>query len=73
MDIRKQTAIIIRREGKYLAGRNLVTGDLIWRESYSDAWRTRQKALAEMVASKVGGELMLFNPIVCQVRRFSDG
>ena len=39
-------------------------------ESYSDAWRTRDIETAEMVADRFGGNVMLFNPVARQLRKF---
>ena len=68
MDIRRATCIIIRKDGEYLVGAILYSTDLRWSWSPYDAWRTRRKEDAERVARKVGGELVLFNPIVNQRR-----
>lgn len=68
MDIRRETCIIIRKDGEYLVGTILYSTDLRWSWSPYDAWRTRRKEDAERVARKVGGEMMLFNPIVRQMR-----
>ena len=68
MDIRKETCIIIQKEGEYLVGRILYSTDLRWSWSPYDAWRTRRKEDAERVAGKVGGEMVLFNPIVRQMK-----
>ena len=68
MNIREQTAIIICRDGEYLVGRCIVTGTLRWSDSPWDAWRTRRKDHAFIIADKVGGKRMLFNPVAGQVR-----
>ena len=68
MDIRKKTCIIIRKDGEYLVGTILYSTDLRWSWSQYDAWRTRKREDAERVAGKVGGEMVLFNPIVKQMR-----
>ena len=69
-DIRLQTVLIIRKGNEYLSGRNLLTGQLIWRQDYSDAWKTRIRAAAQSIAEKTGGEIYLFNPVVCQLRKY---
>ena len=66
-DIRRQTAIIIEKDGEYLIGFSLF---LRWGSSYFDAWRTRDVNAAQMVASKIGGNMMLFNPIAGQIRKY---
>lgn len=68
MDIRAKTCIIIRKDGEYLVGVILWSTDLRWSGSPYDAWMTRNREAAERVARKVGGEMVLFNPIVNQRR-----
>ena len=68
MDIRRATCIIIRKDGEYLVGTILYSTDLRWSWSAYDAWRTRRKEDAERVAGKIGGEMVLFNPIVRQMK-----
>ena len=65
-DIRKQTGIIIRKNGEYLVGTILNTSDLRWSSSPYEAWRTRDRDKAAKIARKTGGVMMLFNPIVNQ-------
>lgn len=67
-DIRKKTCLIIRKNGKYLVGRILWSKDLRWSESPYDAWQTRDKEKAEDYARRTGGIVMLWNPIVKQMR-----
>jgi len=64
MDIRTKTCIIIRKNGEYLVGTILYSTDLRWSISPYDAWRTRRKEDAQRVARAVGGEMVLFNPIL---------
>lgn len=66
MDIRKETCIIIEKDGEYLVGTILYSEELRWSGSPYDAWRTRRKEDAARVAGKVGGEMVLFNPVVNQ-------
>lgn len=68
MDIREATGLIIQRNGEYLVGRIIFSTDLRWSISPYDAWRTRDKAEAEQVARKVGGIVMLFNPVARQMK-----
>ena len=65
-DIRKKTCIIIRKNGEYLVGYVLWSGDLRWSNYTYDAWKTRNKEKAAEVARRVGGVMVLFNPIVNQ-------
>lgn len=69
MDIRKETGLIIRKDGEYLVGTILYSTDLRWSRSPWDAWRTRKRADAARVAAAVGGEILLFNPVAGQIRR----
>lgn len=68
MDIRLQTGIIIRKDGEYLVGIGLITRQLIWSNSPWDAWRTRKRDKAFIVADRVGGVRFLFNPVAGQLR-----
>lgn len=68
MDIRRKTCIIIRKDGEFLVGTILFSTDLRWSTSPYDAWSTRRKEDAERVARAVGGEMVLFNPIVKQMK-----
>ena len=67
-DIRRETCLIIRRDGEYLVGTILYSTDLRWSISPYDAWMTRNRRQAEMVAQLAGGEPVLFNPIVNQLK-----
>lgn len=62
--IRRKTCIIIRKGNEFLVGTILWSTDLRWSRSPYDAWSTRNRGDAERVAREVGGELVLFNPIV---------
>lgn len=66
MDIRWETCIIIRKHGEFLVGRIVFSDELRWSRSHYDAWRTRNRDEAAEVARKVGGVMVLFNPIVNQ-------
>lgn len=66
MDIRRETCIIIRKDGEFLVGTILYSTDLRWSGSPYDAWRTRDREKAAEIARKVGGVMVLFNPIVNQ-------
>lgn len=63
-EIRRQTALIIRRDGEYLVGRQMHSSTLVWSLSAWDAWRTRDREKARRVAEKTGGRVLLFNPII---------
>lgn len=68
MDIRQHTGIIIEKDGEFLVGAIVGLGLLRWSTSPFDAWITRKRGQAEMVAKKVNGKQMLFNPIAGQLR-----
>ena len=68
MDIRRMTGLIIQRGTQYLVGTIIYSTDLRWSDSPWDAWRTRDREKARRVAQRVGGELMLFNPVAGQIR-----
>lgn len=67
-DIRKQTCIVIRKNGEYLGGRIMWSDDLRWYDSPYLAWRTRDIEEARRVARRTGGIMVLFNPIVNQMK-----
>lgn len=68
MDVREKTVLIIKRGDEYLVGTICFSTELRWSISKYDAWTTRRREDAERVASAVGGTVMLFNPIVNQIR-----
>ena len=68
-DIRKQTYLIILKDGKYLSKvGTLLIGGPSWNQHLSNAWRTRNRELARRVAEKYNGQLALFNTIIWEVR-----
>ena len=67
-EIRKQTCLIIRKKGEFLVSTILCSTNLRWSTSPYDAWRTRDRMAAELVAWATGGELVLFNPVVNQMK-----
>lgn len=67
-DPRELTGIVIVRDGEFLVGTVLGTAVLRWSGSPYDAWRTRQRDKAFIVAHKVGGSRYLFNPLVGTLR-----
>ena len=68
MNIRLETGIIIQKDGQYLVAKIVGTNELRWSSSPWDAWRKREREFALMVADKVGGTRMLFNPVAGQLR-----
>ena len=63
-DIRRKTCIIIRKNREYLVGYKLYSRELCWSVYHYDAWKTRDREKARAIARKVGGVMVLFNPIV---------
>ena len=65
-DIRLATSIIIEKDGEYLVG---AFGMLPrWSNSPYDAWMTRDRVSAHAVSWAVQGNILLFNPIVGQIK-----
>ena len=67
-DIRLYTRLIVRNGNEYLVGRQMVTGILRWSISPWDAWWTRTRINACMVAEKTGSKVCLFNPVTGEIR-----
>ncbi len=68
MDIRQCTVLIIRKESMFLVGTIFHTRELRWSDSPYDAWNTRSREKARKVAERIGGEILLFNPVVQQMK-----
>lgn len=71
-DIRKHTCCILLRGTDYLVGWNYFYHDFNWSKSYYDAWRTRDVCIAVKLARRIGATVMLFNPIVNQLRPMTE-
>lgn len=67
MNIRILTCLIIRKDRKFLVGRDPF-GRMKWSDSPYDAWHTRVRAEAMSIQMKTGGEILLFNPAVGKVK-----
>ena len=65
--IRQATVLIVRRGAEYLVGRIPYSLEYRWSRSPYDAWNTREKDKAQLVARRVGGDLWLWNPVVGQL------
>lgn len=63
MEMRGTTRAIVRRGKEYLVGTRLYGSDLQWSIYLWDAWQTRSLRNARIMAEKVGGVPVLFNPI----------
>lgn len=72
MDIRRRTGLIVRRGNEYLVGTICYSTELRWSIYPHDAWFTRDRDAGKKVARLVGGELMLFNPIVNRMRAYRE-
>lgn len=68
MDIREQTCIIIRENKLFLQGKECFTNKPKWTQYRHQAWRTRNKGQAAEIAKKLGGAMVLFNPVADQVK-----
>lgn len=73
IDIRIYTGIIIEKDSKFLVGREMLTKRLKWSDSPYEAWRTRKRDKAYIVADKVKGTRYLFNPVARQIRPMRIG
>ncbi len=69
MDIKANTALVIRKGDLYVQTESAVIGGTIWSPHAYDAMRTRNVHKAIETANAVGGEIWLFNPIACQLRK----
>lgn len=69
MDIRLKTCLIIRKNKRYLVGLD-IWNQFKWSNNKYDAWRTRNRKTARIVARECGGVLMLFNPVAGQIKEF---
>ena len=67
-NLRKATRLIIKKDGLYMVGRILYSRELRWSTSPNDAWWTRDMSKAEFVARQLGGTVVLYNPVVNQIR-----
>ena len=54
MDIRRKTALIVRKENEFLVGTILYSTDLRWSIYPWDAWSTRDRSQARAVAAVTG-------------------
>ena len=68
MDIRKSTVLIIKRGAEFLVGRIPYSMEFRWSGSPYDAWSTRVREQAEVVARATGGDLWLWNQVAGQLR-----
>ena len=67
-EVKKRDCYIVCRGTEYLVGRICWAKlELMWSIYYFDAWRTKDKRAAEMVAQKFGAEVVRFNPILGEV------
>lgn len=69
MDIRLKTCLIIRKNNRYLVGLD-IWNQFKWSNNKYDAWRTRNRKTARIVARECGGVLLLFNPVAGQLKDF---
>ena len=67
-DLRRATRLIIKKDNEYMVGRILYSRQLRWSTSPNDAWWTRDMDKAQFVARQLGGTVVLYNPVVNQIR-----
>lgn len=67
-DIRTRTVLVVRKDGQYLSRREMLTGRIVWDPHLGNAWKTRNREKAREKAEKYGGVLVLFNPIIWEVK-----
>lgn len=63
MDTKDQTFLIIRKNRLFLQGTEWITGETLWSQYTYNAWKTKDRKQAEEVARKVGGVMVVFNPV----------
>ena len=68
VDIRLYTRLIVRKNGEYLVGREMLSRQLKWNTSPYDAWWTRSIDDGRKLANRVGGTLVLFNPAIGETK-----
>ena len=68
MDVRRETCIVIRKNGEYLVGTIVFSTQLRWSNNLYDAWRTRDREKAEKMARMTGGIMVLFNPVTHETK-----
>ena len=68
MDIRKETVLIVRKDGQFIQTESAVIGGTLWTASVYDALRTRKVEKALQSAQRVSGQLWLFNPVTGKLR-----
>lgn len=73
VDIRTKTMLVIRKDGRYLMTFSGIYKRIVWTASPWEAWQTRRLDHACMVRDKVGGTLVLFNPIVGKTKEYQSG
>lgn len=69
--LQERTRIIIRTEEGYLVRVTRIGSegiDPVWSHSPYDAWFTRNRRIAWMIARRLHGKTVMFNPIVGQIR-----
>ena len=60
--------LIVCKGNEYLVGMAQLGNKMRWSWSRWDAWRTRRRESADLVARAVGGRQMLFNPVAGQLK-----
>ena len=63
VDVRKYTRVIVRKNKEYLQCKGGIQNKLMWCSSPWDAWWTRDKEEAMLIAKTTGGIAVLFNSV----------
>lgn len=66
--MRKKTVLVIKKERWYLSRVEMLAKRVIWSPHLADAWSTREIGKARFLSEKFGAQIMMFNPIVWEVR-----
>lgn len=66
--VKKATCLIIRKNSEYFVGTILYSTDLRWSTSPYDAWMTKNVKIAEEAARRLGGIVMVWNPIIRRMK-----
>ena len=72
-DIHTRTFLILRKNRLYLVGYDALVHKPKWSQDCYDAWRTKDVEKARKVAAKTGADILLFNPLLSQIKPFEIG
>ena len=66
--MRRKTVLVIKKDRQYLSRVEMLTRCVIWSPHLADAWSTREIGKARFLSEKFDAQIMMFNPIVWEVR-----